>query len=174
METIIQRQAVSLNVNVKKYMPMINFVLKARSKDKNRSQLRYLKIDETGFCCTDGRRLHLCTDLSILPNGLSAGLWDVIVSTNNITFIPVDETFPNYKDIIPVDNTVHLTLNFNDESQSLSIAVSKIIKALNNKFTVNYEYLKDICNVNWDITFHKSSGAMKFISNDMLVLIMPI
>ena len=81
------RKTVTLNINIKKYLPSLVWVLRARSTDNSRHVLKHLNIDDNGYCCTDGRRLHLCKDKSTLPAGLTNGLYDVIIAKDMIYLI---------------------------------------------------------------------------------------
>jgi len=101
IEAKIERKTVTLQINVKKLMPNLLWVLSARSKEESRYILNYLNIDKNGFCCTDGRRLHLCNDVTCLPNGLDHGLYQVNICKDIIMFIPQEGQFPTYESVIP-------------------------------------------------------------------------
>ena len=150
-ELTTQRQTVTLSINVKKFMPNLLWVLSARSTDDNRDVLKYLNIDNNGFCCTDGRRLHLCSDVTCLPNGLEHGLYQVNICKDVIVFIPKDGTFPDYKAVIFEPETEPITLNFDftkhdvgEKSSRYSTSIVKISQILNGESTVNIDFLKDM------------------------------
>ena len=173
METIAKRETIRLEVNPKRFMPSILFVLKARSKEKNRQQLSYLNIDDAGFCCTDGKRLHFCNDKNALPKGLANGLYDVIVTSKSIAFIPVDGTFPNYQNVIPGDSENQSALFIENNSISVSLGLALLSKLLKNKYTVNYEHLIDVIDIRWSVSVNEDK-PVKLTNGKMLVLIMPI
>lgn len=138
MENTQSRKTVTINLNIKKFMPNILWVLKARSTDKNRYQLNCLNIDDTGYCCTDGKRLHLCKDKSNLPFGIENGLYNVIVAKDLIIFNPEDGNFPDYKNIIPVglENKMDIDLYNKKDNHEFSAALIKIFKTFNTAINI--------------------------------------
>ena len=173
METI-PRKTIILNLNPKKYLTELLWVLKARSTDKSREQLKYLNIDDTGYCCTDGRRLHFSSNRKNLPGGLENGLYEVIIAKDLIIFQPQEGTFPDYKVIIPKDSEAPLKLNINVDSVSISCALTEIsCKILNGENSINYDYLKDLTNNSWMV--HGAPGAaVKFVAHGILAIVMPL
>lgn len=170
----ITRKTITLNLNAKKYLPELLWVLKARSKDKNREPLKYLNIDDSGYACTDGRRLHFSSNRAGLPAGLENGLYDVIVAKDLIIFNPQEGIFPEYKTIIPKNIETPLELYINDDSQSISCALTSIsCRVLQGLNSINYDYLKDLAGEKWII--HGSPGmAIKFIAPGRLAVVMPL
>ena len=168
------RETVSLNINTKRLLPQLLWVLKARSKDKTRPALSYMLVDNDGIVCTDGKRMHLFTNKELLPK-LENGLYDVIVTPNNITFLPIESLeFPNYKQVIPNYEGIEpvaIPLNSKDISYLISSAIVNIFKSFVNG--VDYEYLKDLSGENWHIRSRKDQ-AIEFKSGCFYALIMPI
>ena len=164
------RKTVTLSINVKKFMPNLLWVLSARSTDDNRDVLKYLNIDNNGFCCTDGRRLHLCSDVMCLPNGLEHGLYQVNICKDVIVFIPKDGTFPDYKAVIFEPETEPITLNFDftkydvsEKSVRYSTSIVKISQILNGESTVNIDFLKDMAGFCWKV-YGKDNNKVKFVA----------
>jgi len=170
----MERKTITLNLNAKKYLTELLWVLKARSTDKNRENLKYLNIDDTGYCCADGRRLHFSSNRKNLPNGLENGLYNVIISKDLVIFQPEEGNFPDYKGIIPKDNEAPLKLMIDNDSASISCALSKIsCKVLNGENSINYDYLKDLADNSWNV--HGTPGqAIKFITPGLLAIVMPL
>lgn len=168
-------ETVSMNINVKRFMPQILWVLKARSKDKTRLVLNYMLVDENGITCTDGKRLHRFTNKELLPK-LENGLYNVIVSTNNITFVPIDDMdFPNCQQVIPNYDAIEalympLDCKDNESGIELSRALIGIYKKFEN--CINYELLKDLIGENWQVKA-KKDNALEFKSGAFYALVMP-
>lgn len=172
----MERKTVTLNLNAKKFLPSLLWVLKAKSTDKNRYMLQYLNIDDMGYCCTDGRRLHLCKDKANLPQGLENGLYEVIVTKDIIIFQPQEGTFPDYKAILPPDSDTKISMNIQASMLELSVCLADItLKILNGLNTVNIEFLKDLAGYTWDIHQVPAEGkAIKFTNNELLAIVMPL
>lgn len=168
------RQTITLNLNAKKYLTDLLWVLKARSTDKNREPLKCLNIDDTGYACTDGRRLHFVSNRDGLPAGLENGLYDVIVAKDLIIFQPIEGTFPDYKSIIPKDNENPLKVYIDNDNQSISCALTRIsCKVLNGENSINYDYLKDLTGENW-LIHGEPTKAIKFVTPGKLAIVMPL
>lgn len=169
------RKTVTLNLNAKKFLPNLLWVLKARSTDKNRYQLNYLNIDDMGYCCTDGRRLHLCKDKESLPNGLENGLYEVVIAKDLIVFQPQEGPFPEYQQIIPVDSDKKINMNIQNDSGELSVCLAKLtVKMFDGLNTVNIDFLKDLAGYTWDIYGYGQGKPVKFIDTNLLAIVMPI
>ena len=174
METIT-RKTITLNLNAKKYLTELLWVLKARSTDKNRKQLKYLNIDDTGYCCTDGCRLHFSSNRKNLPNGLENGLYEVIIANDLIIFQPQEGTFPDYKQVIPKDIEAPLELNIDNNSASISCALTLVsYKILNSEYTINFDYLKDLADNKWTVHGKPDYKGIKFVVPGLMALIMPL
>lgn len=176
-ENKVERKTVKLESDLKKFMPNLLWVLKARSTDDNRYLLNFLNIDDNGFCCTDGRRLHLCKDKESLPNGLENGLYQVNICKNVIMFIPKEGYFPKYMEVIPQYEgegiNVNLEVSKHDSRETrLSIALTKIVRLM-TKDSLNMEYLKDLLGYTWTVN-QKEDKAIKFVSGDNLAIVMPL
>lgn len=172
------RKTITLSINVKKFMPNLEWVLRAKSTDDNRDVLKYLNIDDKGFSCTDGRRLHLCSDVTCLPNGLEHGLYQVNICKDVIIFIPKEGTFPDYKAVMFESDTEPLVINldFNkhdvsDKSARFSTSIVKISKILNGESTINIDYLKDLTGYHWKVQ-GKDNNKMKFVSGINTAIVM--
>ena len=162
METATKRETIVLNLDVKKVLPDVLWVLKARSTDKNRQVLHYMNVDSVGICCTDGKRLHLFKNNELIPT-LQLGLYDVIISKNTIICTPVEGSFPDYQSIMPKYDSAPLRISLNGV---LSIESSLAIVRIYEKFktAVNYEYIRDLESGLWDVntgTDAKSSIEFK-------------
>lgn len=168
------RQTITLNLNPKKYLTELLWVLKARSTDKKREQLKYLNVDDTGYACTDGRRLHFNNDRAGLPQGIENGLYDVIVAKDLIIFQPQEGTFPDYKNVIPKDIEKPLKLNIQEDSASISCALTNIsVHILGGKNSVNYEFLKDLTNEDW-LIHGEPDKAIKFVARNRIAIVMSL
>lgn len=174
MENTKTRQTITLSLNAKKYLKELLWVLKARSADKNRGVLKYINIDDMGYVCTDGRRLHFNSNRDGLPKGLENGLYEVIIAKDLIIFQPQDGQFPDYKSIIPKDNENPLKLYIEEDSASISCALTLISnKILNNENSINYDFLKDLTGENW-LIHGEPTKAIKFVAPGRLAIVMPL
>lgn len=181
METIIKtaRVAIKLDIDAKKFMPDIIWVLKARSDDKTRGVLSYLNVDDNGFCCSDGRRLHLCQDKKRLHNSVTNGIWEVIISKDLIVFNPKEGQFPDYSRIIPEYvgiKGIIIDLDIHDKkytSEKLSSSLCRIHKIQDSYVCINIDYLKDMIGYCWTVQA-KNKKAIKLVSGKCIGLIMPL
>lgn len=178
MET---RKSIFINdIKVKKQFKDLLWVLKARSADTiGRITLCYINIDDNGYCCTDGRRLHLHKDKSGLPSGLENGLYDVKVGKDYIAFHPMEGDFPSYMDVIPQyeSNPIEIDLVFGKQknhSMRNSIALTKISGLLENESSINYEYIKDLEGYYWKVQAGDKYKPIKFVDGDFLAIVMPL
>ena len=175
-ENKIERKTVTLNINIKKYLPALVWVLRARSTDDNRHVLKHLNIDDNGYCCTDGRRLHLCKDKSTLPAGLTNGLYDVIIAKDMIIFNPAEGQFPDYMKIISESSgTEKILVNLEKpDSVILSCALAKITtKVLKGLNTINIDFIKDMAGYVWEVSA-PSATNMKFEYKDLVGIVMSL
>lgn len=172
----MERKTITLNLNVKKILPDLLWVLKARSNDANRYVLKYLNIDDTGYCCTDSRRVHFCKSKENLPQGLENGLYDVIIAKDIIIFNPAEGTFPDYKSVIPADSEKVLKVHLLKPNMAdLSIAIINIaIKTQESKAGVNIEFVKDLSGYSWDVMGNGEGKPIKCISDNLLAILMPL
>ena len=177
------RKTITLSINVKKFMSNILWVLKAKSDDDNRDVLKYLNIDNNGFYCTDGRRLHLCSDLSCLPTGLENGLYQVNICKDVIVFIPKGGEFPKYMDVIPSYDIegIKIDLAFSkydkdNESARYSTSLIKIAGLMNYQSGINIDYLKDLRGYVWTVQgkSEKTPRPIKFTAGICTAIIMPL
>lgn len=170
----MERKTITLNLNVKRYLSELIWVLKARSKDDSRYILNYMNIDDTGFCCTDGRRLHFSSNKACLPTGLENGLYDVIIARDLVIFNPKDGDFPNYKQIIPDYKIEGIKIKMQPLNSEISVALARItVEILKGLNTINFDYLKDLGDYEWQVTGEESK-AVKFVSGNLLAIIMPL
>lgn len=169
------RNVISLNINVKSTMPQLLWVLKARSKDQTRLPLNYMLFDDNGITCTDGARLHQFIDKKLLPK-LENGLYDVIITTKNITFLPIEDMeFPNYQEVLPhYDDVEPLNISLNTKEDT-NYVISSVLIRIYRKFgnCVNYAFLEDLAKIEWHVKA-KKDNAVEFKSESFYALILPI
>jgi hypothetical protein len=166
---------ISLNIEVKKVMPNLLWVLKARSTDKNRETLKYVLIEEGKFIATDGRRLHSWA--AEIPAGLSDGVYDIIYSKENVTFVAMEGyTFPNYKQVIPDYKMAPAIINLeksDEETVRITKAVIQIFKLTGYKTTTNIKFIKDLLGYTWEVTAQAEKAA-KFTCGNLMAIVMPL
>jgi hypothetical protein len=170
------RKTVTLNINIKKYLPALVWVLRARSTDNNRYVLKNLNIDDNGYCCTDGRRLHLCRDKSTLPAGLANGLYDVIIAKDMLIFNPAEGQFPDYIKVIIEDGPEKIMINLEKPdntrlSATLANITIKILKSLN---TINIDFIKDMAGYIWEVSGGASTIKFTYKEKDLVGIVMPL
>ena len=182
IEKKVKRETVVIECNAKKIMPDLIWLLKARSVANDRPTLQYLNIDDTGACCTDGRRLHLLKDKSRLP-ALANGLYAVSVLKDRVIFEPKEGEFPNYQQVIPsysADSAIKIDLDVSkhdDINVRLSCSLITIAVKVMNIGGINIAFLKDLLGYTWQVSGAEVEAASKpvfFTSGSLLAVLMPI
>ncbi len=168
------RQTIAINLNAKKLLPNLLWVLKAKSTDANRYVLKYLNIDDMGYCCTDGRRLHLCKDKTNLPQGLENGLYEVAVTKDLIIFNPQEGHFPEYKKFIQENKEEKHKLNlYKPTNADLSIAIAEIVIKFSK--CINIDFLKDMSGYAWSVSGEtEPEKPLQLNNEELLAIIMPL
>lgn len=182
MNETAERKTVTVEIDAKKYMPDLIWVLKACSTDDYLPLLQNLYVDDDCFVCTDGRRMHICSDIESLPDGLAKGAYKVTVSKNMIVFVPYDTEFPAYKKVIPdaKDNKINLCLSNNDKKASdrhspLSVAMCRIVvEVLKGQYGIQFNYVKDLDGYDWKVaadntTLKAQSGALTAVMSGLRI-----
>lgn len=151
----------TINKNQTPAFENMKYVLKARSKDRIQPlfNMVYINKEEKTIVCTDSRRLHLWNfqeDESYFEN-YESGMYDVIKSDTKEICLNLNSeyscsNFPDYKQIMPVENllTEVIKTSFNSESYStigrFYRAYYKMFTAEDSGIVLNSKFFEDAFN----------------------------
>jgi len=137
-----------------KYFHAIYFVCQAISQDYTaREVLTLLKVEEDRIIATDGYRLHMRENNC----GLKPGLYHVVKHLKSKVILKKEEIesykYHDYEMIFPDLKVDYNVINLKEPV--VSLAYTKVIRAMNDESTLNIDYFTDIYN-----TLHYTSDVM--------------
>ena len=166
METII--------IEKNKYNPekfdLMEWILKARSKDPTRFSIQGVCITPKRVISTDGHRLH-----TFKTTEYPVGIYSLVSQTKkSIVLQKTEETnYPKIKAVFPrrYDNKLSIQHNSNDVGQSFT----QIVRVLREDLSVNYNYLDDCLQEGqWKIGIKNNGGPIRLRNCNKMAIIMPI
>ena len=118
----------------------IGWVLRARSKDELRKNLRGIYSDGKGnFCSTDGHRLHVAEIKEYAP-AIPAGIWLPVIDSNDVIVLegPKNElTFPSYQKIFPEEFDPKFSGKVRYDAHG-EYHIFELYRIFNHAFNINY------------------------------------
>lgn len=145
-----KEQTVYIPKDVYKICFALDVVLKARAgANECRDQLQNLFVEADRFWCTDGRRVHICGDISLLPGSFTPGAYSVegskaagymFTRQPYVQGPDIDKVIPNFT--LAGAFSYDLDVKKVDLMQAVSSVMSKL--AIKTKHGFNYKYIADL------------------------------
>ncbi len=165
----------------------LNGLLKSARKDKNRSILHNLLVEDGAIHVTNGRmliRLNKGAGLEPEPLKLAAGVYEILKTDISSKHLPailsvekIEGETPKMGQLLnaPVKSEIKsFDLHFEGDAQSLSLAIVKLYRAFKHPF--NYEFLSILSPLDHGFRVSLLNGtlpALKLESDAVTALIMP-
>ena len=148
----------------------IHWTSQAISKDKYRSNITCLLVEEGAVVATDGHRLHKAT----LEHGLPPGMYEVAKLTKTIVeLVKSDrdvECFPDYTKVLPTSFGETFVLNGDIDGAYAQVARQlQETEALSHAFFVETYLPGTTCKLSTGGAF----SPVTFETNDTIAVIMP-
>jgi hypothetical protein len=171
----------------------IEFLSKALGHDDTRPMFQYILIEpsekEEGkfrAISTDGRRLHIVEPLACPDNiGIELGAWRFLRSTSKSSWIaeavlddrPIFQP-PNYGRVIPTGRP-NFETDYNSDcankgSGNWLVSTVRFINGFPDPTVINPDYLADLGNEAWKVSWFKNNKAVVFESGVYKAVIMPL
>jgi len=157
----------------------ISFVANIIEKDDYRDHMKYIKCEQNFIVANDGKRLHEAK-LQILRHfNIPNGYYEVIKKMKTkISIIKRKELnecdYPLYKDLFEFKGE-RIEYIYDEEvpiHQATSKLFAEIIRKM-SKDTINYEYLKDVIELNkFNIDVYVTDDRIRFEGIDIKAVIM--
>lgn len=154
-----------MTIDNKELVTKMGFIAKAISKDITREYLTVFKCEEDRVISTDGKRLHILSvskeDIEFMGLEVETYYKMIVANSKMVSFEKTllamsDIVYPNIDKVIPTIEpltTLDIVLG-NKKKPDTYKEVSRLIKAMSEDKTINFEYLFDLPQMCYNVEIH--------------------